>query len=55
MSFKRKMARKNNTHPKRCCGQPLTHKGGYDNETYEFWFCRVCGKERWIKKKVDNG
>ena len=55
MSFKRKMARKNKIRPKRCCGQPLTAKSGYDTDTHSFFVCTVCGKEKWIEKKVDNG
>ena len=54
MSFKRKMMRKSKTHKKRCCGCPLTHKAGYDTNTHEFWFCEVCGKEKWIEKRADN-
>ena len=55
MSFKRKVMRKNRPTSKRCCGCPLTHKGGYDTDTHEFWFCEVCGKEKWIEKRDDNG
>lgn len=52
MSFARKMRRKG-LNKTSCCGGQMLHKVLDDN--YDFYVCRKCGKEKRIKKEVENG
>ena len=50
MGFARKLKRKAMLRDvKRCCGQKMSRKMGYDTETHDFYFCEVCGKEKYVK------
>lgn len=33
-----------------CCGQKMSRKSGYDTDTHDFYFCEVCGKEKYVAK-----
>lgn len=50
MGFARKIKRANNPKTPRCCNMKMTRKVGYDTETHDFYFCRNCGKEKWIER-----
>lgn len=34
-----------------CCGGVMSRKEGYDTEDKYFYFCEVCGKEKYVSKK----
>ena len=54
MGFARKLKRKSMLQDiRRCCGQKMSRKMGYDTETHIFYFCEHCGKERFVKR-ADN-
>lgn len=33
-----------------CCGKKMSRKSGYDTDTHDFYFCEVCGKEKYVAK-----
>lgn len=33
-----------------CCGEKMWKKPCYDTDTEEFYFCTVCGKEKYVRK-----
>jgi hypothetical protein len=39
----------------RCCGQKMCRKMGYDTETHDFYFCEICGKEKYVKHHESEG
>lgn len=55
MSFARKINRKKRMNALKemgiyCCGGVMCRKEGYDNENGKFYFCEICGKEKWVKE-----
>lgn len=59
MSLRRKVLRRQGLLKKdslRCsCGERMLNKPGYDTETENFYTCPNCGKEKWVKRREDNG
>ena len=56
MSFARKLNRAKRMKALRemgiyCCGGVMTRKEGYDTDEKYFYFCEVCGKEKYVSKK----
>lgn len=37
-------------HP-RCCGEKMRRKPYYDTETQTFYFCEICGKEKYVSQE----
>ena len=53
MGFVRKLKRKQrlqNIKQIKCCGEKMLRKPCYDTDTKEFYFCDVCGKEKYVRK-----
>ena len=53
MGFIRKLKRKQRIQAIKqtvCCGEKMLKKPCYDTDTEEFYFCDVCGKEKYVTK-----
>lgn len=55
MSFSRKLNRAKRMKALKemgiyCCGGVMARKLGYDTEDKYFYFCEVCGKEKYVSK-----
>ena len=55
MAFVRKLNRKKRMEALKemgiyCCGGAMQRKEGYDTEDKYYYFCEVCGKEKYVSK-----